>query len=483
MKRFWLVLLSLGLIMAFSASAFAVDVKVSGNFEVGGLYLSKTSVNADNTLAGNPDINTAFFYQKLRVGTDFIVAPCLKLVTQFDALDRIWVGARGGAFPAGATDNTGGTSGTRDESQNFVMNLVYIDYTSPVGLFRVGYQPDFVWGTAFGDRGNGKPAGQILYIVPVGPVTILADWAKEADNSLSAIPNTSPVMSSDSDFDSFRLAGVFNFNTSQAKGEAGALLLYNRDASNRSLPGYEASPLLVYGVPYLMNAYNLVPYFKVQTGPLAIQGELNYGFGDAAKWEYGTQSNVKIDTLSVFLDATANLGQVYVGGSFAYVSGDDPGSHDKLEGGVGNTGGLDWNPCLIMFNTDLNYWAGDILGEHSTVNGEMSNAWFFQGRAGVKPIPQLDVQLAVSYAQADKKPNPNPFIPVLSPGGHKNPFPNGSYGWEVDVTGTYKITNNLSYMLGIGYLFTGDYFKGYDTLSNNQVQNDYLLINKLVLSF
>ena len=43
MKRFWLVLLSLGLIMAFSASAFAVDVNVSGEYYVGGLYLNKVS--------------------------------------------------------------------------------------------------------------------------------------------------------------------------------------------------------------------------------------------------------------------------------------------------------------------------------------------------------------------------------------------------------------------------------------------------------
>ena len=41
-------------------------------------------------------------------------------------------------------------------------------------------------------------------------------------------------------------------------------------------------------------------------------------------------------------------------------------------------------------------------------------------------------------------------------------YPNGSYGTEIDLTGTYKITDNLSYMLGVGYLFTGDYFKGYD---------------------
>jgi len=39
----------------------------------------------------------------------------------------------------------------------------------------------------------------------------------------------------------------------------------------------------------------------------------------------------------------------------------------------------------------------------SVVNGEMANAWFFQGRVGVKPTPQLDAMLSVSYATADKK--------------------------------------------------------------------------------
>jgi hypothetical protein len=78
--------------------------------------------------------------------------------------------------------------------------------------------------------------------------------------------------------------------------------------------------------------------------------------------------------------------------------------------------------------------------------------------------------LSLSFAQADKK-----------PAG----VANGTYGTEVDLTGTYKITNNLSYMLGAGYLFTGDYFKGDESLKGNthKVDNDYMLINKLTLSF
>jgi hypothetical protein len=58
MKRFWLVLLSLGLIMAFSASAFAVDVRVSGEFYVAGLYLNKTGINDQSSTITMPDKST-----------------------------------------------------------------------------------------------------------------------------------------------------------------------------------------------------------------------------------------------------------------------------------------------------------------------------------------------------------------------------------------------------------------------------------------
>ena len=314
------------------------------------------------------------------------------------------------------------------------------------------------------------PAGQIIYMAPVGPVTIVADYAKEVDNSASAVTNSTIT---DNDYDSYRVGAIYNFKG----GEVGALLAWNRNATDKATSSWtpSAGPY-GYTPPYLQNTYTVLPYFKATIGPVALQGQIQYTFGDGYKWE-GTPSSfmssagdININALSVFLDATANLNMFYVGGSFAYLSGDDPSKHSTITGGLGvNTGGLDWNPCLIMFNTSTAaYWVGMISGDTgSQVNNEMMNAWFFQGRVGVKPTPQLDVQLAISYAQADTKPTG---------------YVNGTYGTEVDVTGTYKITNNLSYMLGVGYLFTGDYFQGAAPNSTN-VDNDYLIINKLTLSF
>jgi len=101
----------------------------------------------------------------------------------------------------------------------------------------------------------------------------------------------------------------------------------------------------------------------------------------------------------------------------------------------------------------------------------MYNAWFFQGRIGVRPIDKLDIKASVSYAKADSKTLPGGFPDAVS----------DVYGTEVDFVGTYKITNNLNYTLGFGYLFTGDYFKGFDPTAS--VRDNYIVTHKLTLTF
>ncbi len=480
MKKFWLVLLSLGLVMAFSVSAFAVDVQVSGEYYAAGVYLNKTTLD-DGRLHGwrnkywedttNP--STAFFFQRLRVGTDFVVSPSLKLVTRFDAMERIWGGERS---PVTWSDPY--SAGTSAESENIAFDLVYIDYTSPIGEFKVGYQPDYVFGTVFGDRYAGTPSGQIQYFYNKGPFTLFLGYAKEVDNSYSYVSDSSKT---DRDLDSYRLAGIYNFKN----GEVGALLLWNRDATAKSEVDYMVAWNSSDHHYFLSNVYVLDPYVKAKIGPVALQAEVQYWFGDAMKWEdtphlVYNPANVSVSALSVFIDATADFGMFYAGGSFAYLSGQDPNKKDTVTGGI-NTAGLDWNPCLILFNQDVvNYWVGGIGGHDDTWMDEMSNAWFFQGRVGIKPTPKWNAMLSISYATADQ----NGFYKNYLLSNHVDIYPGKTYGTEVDITATYKITNNLSYMLGAGYLFTGDYFKGQDRAGYDySITNDYMLINKLTLNF
>ena len=213
-----------------------------------------------------------------------------------------------------------------------------------------------------------------------------------------------------------------------------------------------------------------MPYFKAQIGPVKVQSEVVYFMGKLRDYEEDALGrDIQLSTLTAWLDAQADMGRFYMGGTVAYVSGDDPGTTEKAEGDViRNNGGRDWSPCLIMWNQDINYWVGAVTGHNTAAqSGPMYNAWFFQVRGGMKPVDKLDIMASVSYANADKKPTAQWLY--------------NDYGYEVDLTATYKITNNLSYMLGAGYLFAGRYYRGES--DSNSVSNDFLVLNKLTLTF
>ena len=433
MKRFWLVLLALGLIAAFSTSAMAVDVKVSGEFFAAGAYLDKTVLLKDT--AGN--MSTALYYQRLRLTTNFIVSPGLTLTVRADIMDRQW-GARttSAVYPYDS-------AGTRAENENIAFDHMYLTYVSPIGIFAAGIMNDYAWGTVFGDRS--KPDPKITWTGIFGPVAVGLQLAKESEGNYSAV-NTAATYS-DADINGFIAFAKYSFKA----GAAGYLFRWNRNASFKP-----AAALTV-------NTYSHVPYAQVKLGPVALEGEINYTHGG---YDYAGGVTNPIDSWSAYLNALADFGIAYVGGTFAWLPGNDPNTN-RITGIL--TGGIDWNPCLILWNFERSYQFGALstnISDGNTKTG-MDNAWFFQVKGGVKPIDKLDINVSVSYANAVVKPS--------------NAWLYNDYGWELDATATYKITNNLSYMLGGGYLFTGKYFKGTNDALN--VQDDYLILNKLTLTF
>ncbi len=456
MKRIWLVMLSLGLVLAFSASAFAVDVKFSGSFYAAGIYLDKVTLR-DNAYGYPADsssgVSTAFYYQRLRVKTDFIVSPGLTLITRFDALERVWGGAR--------TD-----AGESAESENIRFEWAYIDYVTPVGTFDVGYFEHGVFGTYFNDVSyNG---GAIKWSHKLGPVSVGAKVNKGTFSAgeNSYFYNNTGATQSDRDNDCYSAYVKYaakNF-------EAGLLAKYKRNATAR-VPGVPDSGSLT-------KTYGLNPYAKANFGPVTMEAELAYGWGkkdyenpDVADLRYSRN-------WGVYLDAVADFGKVYAGASGAFISGDEADSTDQVEGGLVHGG--DWDPCLLMFNSERATWVGSLTGYHDThadpfmggasdYNGDAdyaTGAWFLQGRVGVRPTDKLDIVASLSWAEADEK--PSYVLDEL-------------FGWEADITATYSITNNLSYMVGAAYLWTGDYYKC--CTHEYDVNDNYLFINKLTLTF
>ena len=491
MKRFWLVLLSLGLVAAFSTQALAVDVKFSGEYFAAGMYQDRVGVNETAPWRFDPaspllppldvlpgDTSTAFYYQRLRLTTTFVVHPGLYFITRFDAMERAWAAPRfNPAGGVGAADDR--SAGTRAENENIAFDLAYVQYVSPIGIFLAGYQIDGAWGTTFGD--TSMPTPKIGYMLPLPWVKGLLlglQMGKNPDGERSWGTWNGAFRNGAEDRDNNFYTAFVKYT---AKGiDAGLLFKYIRVATARNAfaeTGLFPPPIsLDAGIK--AQQFVVTPYAKAQLGPVALQGQIYYltgkvireGFAGLVPPILNGGETQRIDAWSAYLDATADFGIAYVGGSFAWLSGDKRETGDKLEGAL--TGGLDWNPCLIMFNSERNYWAGNISGyEGKAMGAPMSNAFFAQVRAGVKPVDKLDIMASLSWAKMHRS-------DALSLGVQEG----RDYGIEVDVTGTYKITNNLSYMLGGGYWFVGKYYKG-SGAPGYELKNDFLVINKLTLTF
>jgi hypothetical protein len=85
---------------------------------------------------------------------------------------------------------------------------------------------------------------------------------------------------------------------------------------------------------------------------------------------------------------------------------------------------------------------------------------------GWKVNPQLEIVAQYAWLKAQQKP--------LG-------FQGDSYGGEFDIYGTYKIYNNLSYTVGFGYFWTGDYYRG--TNPNYQISDTWMVTTALNLTF
>ena len=201
-------------------------------------------------------------------------------------------------------------------------------------------------------------------------------------------------------------------------------------------------------------------------GPVYIEAEGVYGFGEEIGWirRQRPVSPVRAGHLSAW------QGRHRAGVCGRYLclhGGDDPTTADKREGtfAAALLAGQAWDPCLILWNDGL------YGGSHRRVDNGLSvffdNAWLFQVYGGFKPVKQADIMLSFTWVKADQNVVANQVSKEM--------------GYEIDLVGKYKIFDNLEYMIGAGYHIVGDYFKMAD--SNRSIDNNYMLIHKLTLSF
>jgi hypothetical protein len=440
MKKLFTVLLALGLIMAFAVTASATDVKFSGSYYLVGVYDDSPSLYKDT------DYSRAYMYQRLRIQPVFEIAKGLTFTARFDAMDGTFdscYNARTAANPLIAN--------------NFDWDRGYVTFLTGIGQFDVGYMSGGAWGTLWADSEGDR--ARVKYTGKFGPVMLVAIFEKilEANTARIYTPvDNEDAMKTDADYTNYYLAPIYLFKG----GQAGVLYGYLADNSRKPDKALSGKKQILY------------PYMKATFGPVYVEAEFNYLFGSQ---EYdrnfvGTLDR-DYDGYGAYLMAKTNMGPASIGAQVGWSSGQDI-NKTAANGGditVGPGKGADWNPALILFNDDLNTWSG---GDANTNAGGAGNSNLNDGYlifnlfGDYKVTPKFSMGAALTYAKADE----------VQIAGQDD-----EYGTEFDVTVTYKIYDNLSYMVGAGMLWTGDWYKG--GVAAAQTEDDYILMNKLTLTF
>jgi len=444
MRKFWIVLLALGLVAAFSMPAFAaVDGKFSGSLRVRGWYDYNVMGIEKDTVAGATA--RQFYDNRLRMEPVFKIAEGLTLTTRFDALEKKW----------------GETLATANNSISW--ERAYVTFDTKGGRFQVGYQENNAFGTVFGNSAGSQ--AMIKYFLPLGDFTLIAAIEKglEGQGTLVA-PYTSRPNQIDADYDIYDLGFVYKFKG----GDAGLMM---QNAVNKN---YRTA-----ANGYSMNLYIFDPYVKMKMGSVYFEAEGLYATGKWAAYDDPkARDDIDFTQYGIYMMANVDLAPAYVGGIFAWSSGDDGEDANKKKQGMFAALGLNQavNLSLMMMSYEYTNQIGKRTGDASIQAADQigyasDNMQFYQIFAGIKPMKDLDVKASLSYARATEKPR--------DAAGAK--FEDSVIGTEFDLTATYKIYNNLSYMVGFGYLWVGDYFKG--TNAAAKTENDYLLMHQLLLSF
>jgi len=499
MKKFWIVLLSMGLLAAFSIPAFAIDVKFSGEYRVRGWYDNNPSGLEENAVTNAAEAlwkasggalgtnykaekSASFYDNRLRIQTDFVVAEGLTLTTRFDALEKKWGDktygfGRGGYpyTPATGADSSGRvvTAGAK-EQENIEFERAYVTFKSAIGLWMVGYQQFMAFGPDPANSSTTRPG--IKYVLPIGNLILIA--AIEKGNESDVAGDIGQWREADQDI--YDLGFVYKLGK---MGDVGMMIQHARDESFKPFGTGVALAGLDNGFEMVFTTFD--PYVRLNFGPVLIEAEGMYLDGEL-KWNNRAKmgaaalalpgyigraaaagKDADLEEIAVFFHAKVDLAPVYFGIYAGYGSGDDIGTADEVEGGMGMAlkAGSDFKPCLMMFNDD---YATQFAGTNgvASLGSYLDNVKFGQLYVGVKPTPKLDVRASYSYAKADEATVANQ---------------NTKIGSEIDLTASYKIYDNLEYMLGAAYFKTGKYFK-YGNAALD-VEDDYMLMHKLTLKF
>jgi len=410
MKKFTIIGLAICLAFALATPAMAADVDFSGDYRVRGFYTEHWDLDKDSA-------SNAYMDMRFRLQTVFKVNDILSVTTRFDAFDdRVW-----------------GTDATSGAANNIEFDRAYMTIKAPIGTFVIGRMIAGVWGTSFLDGEVDRD--RIKYVKKIDNLTLYAIFQKNTENDAN-------LDVSDQDSDTYYLLGKYKTENITS----GLLLAFTNNKTN---------PIQT------THTYTAMPYFVSQFGPLAIQGELGYKWGET-DFDAAGVADRDIKKLAYNLEATYNFGPASVMAGYAFVSGDD-GTDPDENTAYGNVG-ADWEKLFILTYDEAP--VDNLGGIGNLAQTSAYGSKIIYGGANFSPLDNLELGVVVGTADADE-------VQLVNQ--------EDDLGVEYDLTLNWKIYDNLTYTAIAAFLDAGDIWKG--GVAAAEVENTYALFHQLELSF
>ncbi len=443
MKKYWMWVLAATLIVAMAMPALA-DVNVSGSYRLRGVYYEP----------GKPDTNLSWYDNRLRFEVTAKVSDDLTMFIQADSglgyngHENFNPLANQDSYDGVLSQHYGADRDTSGNAHDIVFQRAYFKYNSPIGIFQVGRQWAF-WGNGMLISMNRNRVKYVFkrpgYFLGCG----LDKWDEGA------------LTDSTDDLDHYFVFGSFS---NLVEG-----LTWSPWFGFVHGPGSGAEDKDVY---YTSQA------LKYVLDKLTVSAEFDYKWGNVS-------ASKDLSSYGFDLQASYDLDIAKVGIEYAFLNGESANDKNRASKAKIFKSSYWFSPFVIFGELPI---GPELLAPDGTPwNGrnthQLANCYFFKVYATASPIENLSVTGAIGYIQADEA------RAVQDSAGNWHNTGADNMGWEFDLIGTYKITDNLSYTVVGAYFTAGDYFDKYTVNSSGNVirtqesDDAYVLLHQIQINF
>ncbi|MDD5450606.1 MAG: hypothetical protein PHT49_01755 [Desulfovibrionales bacterium] len=490
MKKGLIIIAAALFVAVMALPAMAVEVSISGYYQVRGFYQSNanqgmvtpwdgSSVPAavDNSSPADADYTDpgdfpgtygspeAWWDHFLCLEPVFTITDNLKLHAAIGVFNnQMW----GSDKTSGACSCAGqvGVDPFGADATNISWDAAYIEWATPKGTLMVGRMAgNYIYFTGWAN--TEMCLDRVEYTSPLWNGFGLNAFMEKRQESSATSGNNA----ADEDIDRYSLV----LSYAQPCYSIGAGINYVRDRSGSAT-----------GTTWKADQYDYVLGLTANdpTNTYFFEGEIMLNDGDYTDY-YGATQDIDRGGWGYYVNLGMKKEALTVGVATAFTSGDDNDSDSDYD--VGPASGLDFQPLYIVYgpygnilNSSLmdttrkagySNTTGEQFGLPGTDGGANDTAtgsqvyWLY---ADYEVNPQLAVHGALAVAYADKV--------------NSSLYQDDEFGTEFDLGLKYQLMSNLAYELHFGYLWTGDFFKG--TSANNYNTDDvYQIDHSLTLSF